>query len=42
MGTRRECVWAERGIIVERWEASVLTMADFCRREGIGWLRFAS
>ncbi len=36
MGAERESVWAERDIVVERWEASGLSMAEFCRREGIG------
>lgn len=42
MGTKREAVWAERKLVVERWEGSGLSMAEFCRREGIGYLQFVS
>ncbi len=42
MGTKRESVSAERGIIVERFEASGLSMAEFCRREGIAYSQFMS
>ncbi len=42
MGAKRESVWAERGIIVERWEASGISMAEFCRREGIAYTQFMS
>jgi hypothetical protein len=37
-----ESVWAERRRVVERWEGSGISMAEFCRREGIGYLAFAS
>ena len=42
MGAKRESVWAERGSIVERWEGSGLSMAEFCRREGIAYSQFMS
>lgn len=40
MGVMRVERWAERQVIVDRWTASGLSMAEFCRREGIGYQRF--
>lgn len=37
MDTKRESIWAGRRDVVLRWRESGLSMAEFCRREGIGY-----
>jgi transposase-like protein len=42
MGSDREAVWAQRRELVTRWEQSGLSMAEFCRREGMPYWQLLS
>jgi hypothetical protein len=38
----REAMWAQRRELISRWEQSGLSMAEFCRREGLAYWKFLS